>query len=95
MRFESATGSEQCEGSFDPRAAAVRLVVSDLQPLSTADLLGPDSKRFAARVITLVSGSHDYSPPRVPVGKWFVLSPSRADQALADLEIDSPAVIEV
>jgi hypothetical protein len=92
MRFESATGSEQCEGSFDPRAAAVRLVVSDLQPLSTADLLGPDSKRFAARVVTLVSGSHvDYSPPRGRLGN----GPSRADQALADLEIDSPAVIEV
>jgi hypothetical protein len=50
--------------SFDPRAAAVRLVVSDLQPLSAADLLGPDGKRFAASAVTLVSGPHvDYSPP--------------------------------
>jgi hypothetical protein len=51
--------------SFDhPRNAVVRLLVSDLQPLSTADLLGPDGKRFAASAVTLVSGPHvDYSPP--------------------------------
>ena len=52
------------QASYDPHIAAVRIVVSDLQPLSAADLLGPDGRRFAASAVTLVSGPHvDYSPP--------------------------------
>jgi hypothetical protein len=52
------------QASYDPQTAAVRVMVSDLQPLSAADLLGPDGRRFVASAVTLVSGPHvDYSPP--------------------------------
>jgi hypothetical protein len=49
---------------FDPQVSAVRVTVSDLQPLSAADLLGQVGNRFPATAITLLSGPHvDYSPP--------------------------------
>ena len=49
---------------FDPRGGVVRIMVSDIQPLSAADLIGPDGSRFPATAVTLVSGPHvDYSPP--------------------------------
>jgi hypothetical protein len=52
------------QSRFDPRVGAVRVMVSDLQPLSAADLLGPDGTRLPASAVTLVSGPHvDYSPP--------------------------------
>ena len=52
------------QARFDPAAGVVRVMVSDLQPLTAADLLGPDGDRFPATAITLVSGPHvDYSPP--------------------------------
>jgi hypothetical protein len=52
------------QSNFDEQAGAVRVMVSDLQPLSAADLLGPDGNRTPATAVTLVSGPHvDYSPP--------------------------------
>jgi hypothetical protein len=52
------------QSKFDPLVGAVRVMVSDLQPLSAADLLGPDGTRLPASAVTLVSGPHvDYSPP--------------------------------
>jgi hypothetical protein len=42
----------------------VRVLVNDLQPLSSADLLASDGSRYLATAVTLVSGPHvDYSPP--------------------------------
>jgi hypothetical protein len=52
------------QSQFDPQASAVRVLVSDLQPLSSADLLAPNGSRYPATAVTLVSGPHvDYSPP--------------------------------
>jgi hypothetical protein len=49
---------------FDPLIGAVRVMVSDLQPLTAADLLGSEGTRISATTITLVSGPHvDYNPP--------------------------------
>jgi hypothetical protein len=39
-------------------------MVSDIQPLAAADLLGPNGNRISATAVTLISGPHvDYSPP--------------------------------
>jgi hypothetical protein len=52
------------QSRFDPEVSSVRVIVSDLQPLSAADLLGPDGNRYPATAVTLVSGPHvDYRPP--------------------------------
>jgi hypothetical protein len=52
------------QSRFDPKASAVRVLVSDLQPLSSADLLAPDGSRYPAAAVTLLSGPHvDYGPP--------------------------------
>jgi hypothetical protein len=52
------------QSRFDPQVGAVRLMVSDLQPLAAADLLGSDGNRIAATAVTLVSAPHvDYNPP--------------------------------
>jgi hypothetical protein len=52
------------QSRFDPQVAAVRVMVSDLQPLTAANLLGPDGNRIPATAVTLVSGPHvDYNPP--------------------------------
>jgi hypothetical protein len=58
------------QSQFDAQITAVRIMVSDLQPLSAADLLAPDGRRYPATAITLVSGPHvDYrSPPSVGIG---------------------------
>jgi hypothetical protein len=49
---------------FDPQISAVRVTVSDLQPLVTADLLSLDGSRVPATAITPLSGPHvDYNPP--------------------------------
>ncbi len=56
--------------SFDPRDNAVHVIVSDLQPLSAADLLAPDGTRFSAAAVSLLSGPHvDYQqPPSIGLG---------------------------
>jgi hypothetical protein len=52
------------QSRFDPQAGAVRVMVSDLQPLSAAGLVGPDGSRYPATAVTLISGPHvDYNPP--------------------------------
>jgi hypothetical protein len=52
------------QSRFDPQVGAVRVMVSDLQPLTAADLLGPEGDRIAATAVTLVSVPHvDYNPP--------------------------------
>lgn len=52
------------QSRFDPQVNAVRVTVSDLQPLTMADLLGPDGSRLPAAGVTLISGPHvDYKPP--------------------------------
>jgi hypothetical protein len=52
------------QAQFDPRAGVVRVMVSDIQPLSAVDLIGPNGSRFPATAITLLSGPHvDYTPP--------------------------------
>jgi hypothetical protein len=52
------------QSRFDPEGGVVRVIVSDLQPLSAADLLAPDGNRIPATAVTLVSWPHvDYSPP--------------------------------
>jgi hypothetical protein len=58
------------QAQFDSRAGVVRIMVSDLQPLSAANLIGPDGSRFPATAVTLLSGPHvDYSPsPSVGIG---------------------------
>lgn len=49
---------------FDLQVGAVRVIVSDVQPLAAADLLGPSGNRVPATAVTLISGPHvDYSPP--------------------------------
>jgi hypothetical protein len=49
---------------FDPQERVVRVMVSDLQPLSAADLLAPDGTRVEATAVTVLSGPHvDYNPP--------------------------------
>lgn len=54
------------QAQFDPRAGVVRIMVSDLQSLSAADLLGPDGSRFPATAVTLVSGPHVDTALRLP-----------------------------
>jgi hypothetical protein len=58
------------QSRYDPQIGAVRIVVSDLQPLSAVDLLSPDGSRYPATAVTLVSGPHvDYQqPPSVGIG---------------------------
>lgn len=52
------------QSQFDPQVGAIRVVVSDLQPLTAADLLGSDGSRISATTVTLISGPHvDYNPP--------------------------------
>jgi hypothetical protein len=52
------------QSRFDPQASAVRVMVSNLQPLSAADVLAPDGNRYPAAAVTLLSGPHiDYRPP--------------------------------
>jgi hypothetical protein len=52
------------QSQFDPKESVVRVLVSDIQPLSAAALLAPDGNRFPAAAVTLVSGPHvDYNPP--------------------------------
>jgi hypothetical protein len=52
------------QSRFDRQASAVRVMVSNLQPLSAADLVGPDGRRYPATAVSIVSGPHvDYNPP--------------------------------
>jgi hypothetical protein len=52
------------QSRFDPNESVVRVIVSDLQPLSAAALLSPDGNRIPAIAVALVSGPHvDYNPP--------------------------------
>jgi hypothetical protein len=52
------------QSQFDPQASAIRIIVSDLQPLFAANLIAPDGSRYPATAVTLISGPHvDYRPP--------------------------------
>jgi len=58
------------QAQFDGREQAVRVVVSDIQPVSTAALIGPDGSRTSASAVALISGPHvEYSaPPSIGLG---------------------------
>jgi hypothetical protein len=58
------------QSRFDPQVGAVRVIVSDLQPLTAADLLGSYGDRISATAVTLVSGPHvNYNPqPSLGIG---------------------------
>jgi hypothetical protein len=58
------------QSSFDQRDGTVHVIVSDLQPISAAYLLGPNGTRFPAAAMSLLSSPHvDYQqPPSIGLG---------------------------
>jgi hypothetical protein len=58
------------QAQFDGREQAVRVVISNIQPVSSAALIGPDGSRIPATAVALISGPHvEYSaPPSVGLG---------------------------
>jgi len=52
------------QARFDPTIRAVRVTVSEMQPIMQAELVRADGARVQATGVTLISGPHvDYSPP--------------------------------
>lgn len=56
--------SNSVQTRYDSRGGVVQVMISDVQPAATAELIGADGTRYPASAVTLVSGPHvDYKPP--------------------------------